>query len=75
MKMSFYGAFDYTFSLSYFKYDSLSSMTCTGDFVDDPNKRRRIRTLRRVRLMIVREIIDTDIDMEGDDTKYTMNRI
>ena len=50
-------------------------MTCTGDIVDDPNKRRRIRTLRRVRLMIVREIIDTDIDMEGDDTKYTLKCI
>ena len=61
--MSFYGAFDDVFSLSYFKYDSLSSMTRMGDFVEDPNKRRRIRTLRRVRLIIVREIIDTYIDM------------
>ena len=42
-------------------------MTRTGDFVEDPNKRRRIRTLRRVRLKIVREIIETNIDMEGDD--------
>ena len=50
-------------------------MTRTSGFLEDPNKRRRIRTLRRVRLMIVREIIDTNIDMEGDDTKYTMKRI
>ena len=28
-----------------------------------------------VRLMIVLEIIDTKIDMEGDDTKYTLTCI
>ena len=50
-------------------------MTHTGDFVDDPDKRRRIRTLRRVKLMIVREIIDTNRDMEGDDTKNTLKCI
>ena len=47
-------------------------MTHTGDFVEYPNKRRRIRTLRRVRLMIVREIIYTNVDIEGDDTKDTL---
>ena len=36
-----------------------------GDFVEDPNKRQQIRTLRRVRLMILRETIDTSIDKEG----------
>ena len=36
---------------------------------------RRIHTLRRVRLIIVREIMDTNIDMEGDDTKYTLKCI
>ena len=40
-------------------------MMHTGDFVEDPDKRLRIRTLRWVRLMIVREIINTNIDMEG----------
>ena len=45
-------------------------MTRTSGFLGDPNKRRRIRTLRRVRLMIVREIIDTNVDMEGDDKVY-----
>ena len=59
MKMSFYGAFDYTFSLPAVRYDSVSLMTRMGDFVEDPNKRRLIAILRRVRLMIVREIIDT----------------
>ena len=50
-------------------------MTRMGDFVEDLNERRRIRTLRRVRLMIVREIIDTNIDIEGGDTKYTLKCI
>ena len=50
-------------------------MTRTGDFVEDPNKRRRIRTLRRVRLMIVQEIIYTNMDMEADDTKDTLKCI
>ena len=56
---------------------SLSSMTRTYDFVEDPNQinRRPIRTLGRVRLMNVRDIIDTNIDMEGDDTKYTLKCI
>ena len=40
-------------------------------FVADPNKRQRIRTLRQVRLMIVWESINTNIDMEGDDKVYT----
>ena len=46
-----------------------------GDFVEVPNKKATERRLRRVRPMIVREIIDTDIDMEGDDTKYTLKCI
>ena len=76
MKMSFYGAFDYTFSLSYFKYDCCYQlMMRTGDFVEDPNKRQQIRTLRRVRLMIVQEIIYTNMDMEADDTKDTLKCI
>ena len=50
-------------------------MTRTGDFVKDPNKRWQIHTLRRVRLIIVQEIIDTNIGMEEVDTKYTMKCI
>ena len=51
-------------------------MMHTGDFVEDPNKRRWIHTLRWVRIMIVLEIIDTNIDMEVDDTKkYTLKCI
>ena len=50
-------------------------MTRTGDSLEDPNERWRIRTLRRVRLMIVREIINTNIDIDGGDTKYTLKCI
>ena len=47
-------------------------MVRTGDFVPDPNKRHQICTLRQVRLIIVREIMDTNIDMEGDGTDFTL---
>ena len=36
-------------------------MKRTVNFVEDPNKGRRIRTLRRVWLMLVREIIDIKV--------------
>ena len=50
-------------------------MTRTSGFLGDPNKRQRIRTLRQVRLMIVWKIIDTNVDMEGGDTKNTLKCI
>ena len=38
-----------------------------GDFVEVPNKKATERRLRRVRPMIVREIIDTNINVEITD--------
>ena len=46
-----------------------------GDFVEVPNKKATERRLRRVRPMIVREIIDTNINVEREDTKYALECI